>query len=298
MKKRPDWLDERIRLGEVPPHLADDALARTHEPDFEPAQAELEESNRQILSQLPPDRFAAEVERRRASNARAEAARRRISGPARAAWGSVALAGLAGLFFVLPIHLPTNTTESVTEGRNPPQPRSTGDVLRDAASSPAAVPSPPGPTSVVTATGIPAIAGDAGWRAKGTVGLVVQAQTPSGLVPMTDSGRCAPGTRLWLSVPESLAWAAVYSLDERGPMAQHWPLAGDSAQPLPQGSLPRSWELDDTPGKETFVLVWSDKPFVLHAVRRAILVDRLHPKAGSGLRWDVVQVARTPPGER
>lgn len=287
MKTHPDRLDERIRLGEVPPHLADMALARRGEPDFEAAQAALEESDRRILSMIPPDRFAAEVARRREGRRNIEAARRNLSPSAKAAWGSVAIACLAGLVFVVP------------GSRDVPAPRhAPSEPAPNAVPSPAPA-EPPAPDLVSANHAAPprtASAEGKDWRTKGETTLVLQSLSGGAPVALTDSDTCPPGTRLRLSVPDSLPWAAVYSIDSRGQMAQHWPLEGDSAKPLPQGALPRSWELDDAPGKETFVLAWSEKPFQLDRLRKSIFLDRSHPKVGAALHVKVVQVAR--PGSR
>lgn len=289
MKKTPDWLDERIRLGEIPPHFAALAEARSRETDFERSQVELEESDRQILSHLPPDRFAAEVARRRAGRERIAAAKASAPGPSKAVWGSVALACLAGFVFVVPRiplgpDLPPAPLRQNPSGNAPRETAPTGNSAALPTTPPAAPAT--GPSAHPTA-----------WRTKGEVALVLQREVDGVLVPVTETDVHAAGTRLRLSVSDSLAWAAVFSIDSRGDMAQHWPLDGDSARPL-AGMLPRSWELDDAPGKETFVLAWSETPFALGALRKAVFLDRVHPKVGSKLQVRVVQVARTEPPAR
>jgi hypothetical protein len=290
MKKSTDWLDERIHLGEVPSRLSGPAFERRQDVGFEPAQAALEESDRQILSQIPPDRFAAEVERRRRGRKNLASAGRSLSKPAKGLWGSVAIAGLAGLIFLSPNHI-VMRMENPAGSRPIPSGTSRGEPI--SSESVAGGRLGGGPASSISMQ--PDAPTDKDWRSKGEVDLILQTEKDGSLQPVTGSGTYAPGTRLRLSIPDSLPWAAVYSIDTRGEMAQHWPLAGDTARPLRQGMLPRSWELDDTPGKETFVLVWSDKPFHLEWLRKAIFVDRVHPRVGSGLRVKVVQVSRPEP---
>jgi len=68
-RRLPDWLAERAALGEAPDVVLDPAR-----------RADLEASNRAILDALPPERVAAEVERRHrvhAARAAAAASRRR-----------------------------------------------------------------------------------------------------------------------------------------------------------------------------------------------------------------------------
>lgn len=292
MKKTPDWLDERIRLGEIPPHFAGLAAARSREAGFELSQVELEDSDRQILSQLPPDRFAAEVARRRAGRERIAAAKAPAPSPSKAAWGSVALACLAGFVFVAP-RIPLGPDLPPAPSRQDPSGTAPRGTAPAAASTdlPAAPPAPVEPS--VAETSGPA----RDWRTKGEVSLFLQREVDGVLVPVTESDVHAPGTRLRLSVSDSLAWAAVFSIDSRGAMAQHWPLDGDSARPL-AGMLPRSWELDDAPGKETFVLAWSETPFALEKLRKAVFLDRVHPKVGSKMQVRVVQIARPEPRAR
>jgi anti-sigma factor RsiW len=63
--RTPDWLLERIALGELPPEELAAARARlAQEPDGEARLAALEAENRALLEQLPPSAVAREVERR------------------------------------------------------------------------------------------------------------------------------------------------------------------------------------------------------------------------------------------
>ena len=277
MSTRPDWLDERIRLQEIPAHLADQAQARIAEPGYQLTQEALSASNAQILSELPPERFAAEVRRRALGAERVERARR----PSKRwrGWGSMVLVSAIALFFLM-VPKPEQAP-AVAEAR-PGTPASAA-VLPTA---PSAVSAP-----TVVPTVAPTVATDPGWRSKGDADLVVQRQSPSGLLPVSALDTLVAGTRLQLSIARKLEWAAVLSLDSRGQLAQHWPLTGDSARALPQGALPRTWELDDAPGQETFVLVSASGPFGLQALRKAMFLHRA-TKLGSKYKVSVVKVRR------
>lgn len=287
MRGIPDWLDERIHLDEIPGHMFDAAKTRRDTSDFAATQAGLTKSDQDILASIPPDRFASEVHRRfqvrQAMKARARVGR----APSKATWGTLALAGLAGLFFLLPTSQILHRSPVQT-----PNWDSASSALPDPAPDPGLPPIPPVQTNSGSA-GQP-FAGPTApdWRSKGAPMLHLQQMMGNILVPVTDADTVLAGSILRLSVPDSLPWAAIFSIDSRGEMAQHWPMQGDSASPLRQGLLPRSWELDDSPGKETFVLVWSSRQFSLHQVRKAIFLNRVHPKIGPQMQLSVVQVAR------
>ena len=88
----PDWLLERVALGELPADALADARARlAREPDGAFRLARLEEDSRRALERHPPAAVAAEVERRRAHRARLEAARR------------PSLGGWQGVFLSVPV---------------------------------------------------------------------------------------------------------------------------------------------------------------------------------------------------
>lgn len=276
------WLDERIKLGEVATYLEADAAARRQEPDFRTKSEQLTESDRQILSELPPDRFASEVLRRAASAQRIERARNR--GPSRAAWGSAAMAACLALAFV------------VVRDPGVAPPPSDSPTVAESSGKPGDAPVPPPQVATTLPAATQSVQPDriaADWRTKGDIGLVLERETPDGLRPVTNSDTLSAGTRLRLSVPAALPWAAIYSIDSKGEMAQHWPLQGSRAEPLAQGALPRAWELDATSGRETFVLIRSEKPFGLENVRKAIFLNRAAPRLPKELHVSVVGVAKS-----
>jgi hypothetical protein len=67
-------------------------------------------------------------------------------------------------------------------------------------------------------------------------------------------------------------YGVVVSIDGRGRVTRHLPLAGDLAAVLETGApvpLPEAYRLDDAPGFERFFLVTADAPFSVELVVRA-----------------------------
>jgi hypothetical protein len=64
----------------------------------------------------------------------------------------------------------------------------------------------------------------------------------------------------------------VVSLDGKGAVTRHFPDGAETALPAGTASLPFSFELDDAPGFERFVLVTADAPIDVEAVLRAARV--------------------------
>ncbi len=68
-------------------------------------------------------------------------------------------------------------------------------------------------------------------------------------------------------------YGVVVSIDGRGRVTRHLPLAGDRAAVLKAGApvpLPEAYRLDDAPGFERFFLVTADTPFSVELVVRAV----------------------------
>jgi hypothetical protein len=78
-------------------------------------------------------------------------------------------------------------------------------------------------------------------------------------------------------------YGVILSVDGRGVVTRHLPVDGTQAAPLTPGTpvpLPQSYELDDAPGFERFVLVAADEPFAVAEVEGA--VRRQHDALGAG----------------
>jgi hypothetical protein len=78
-------------------------------------------------------------------------------------------------------------------------------------------------------------------------------------------------------------YGVILSVDGRGVVTRHLPVEGARAVPLTPGTpvaLPQSYELDDAPGFERFVLVAADEPFAVEQVERTL--RRQHEALGAG----------------
>ena len=113
-----------------------------------------------------------------------------------------------------------------------------------------------------------------GVRAKGNAqGLLIWRLKEAGPEALLDGQLAQAGDTLQLQahVPSG-AFAAIYSVDGRGHVTQHWPYPG-SGQQLEQveGALltvGRSYTLDDAPRFERFYLLVGDEPEALTAMER------------------------------
>jgi anti-sigma factor RsiW len=227
--RTPDWLLERIALGELPPEALAEARARlAREPGGEARLAALEAENERLLARLPPATVAREVQLRLA---REEAARR--APPSRPLLSALALVPvLAVLLLVLarpgepsgpPSEAPTLTEVTRVKGLSPRL-----GVYRQ------------GPAGAeALSEGALATAGD-------VVQLTyVAAGAPYGVILSLD-GR---GT-LTLHVPEAGGEAA-------------------RLEPSGTHALPRAYSLDDAPAFERFFFITSSHPFPLEEVLAA-----------------------------
>lgn len=232
--RTPDWLLERIALGELPPAELAAAKARLEqEPDGRERLARLEADTRETLERHTPVRVVAEVERRRLQVVRAEVASGRGESPWRRMLPALSLgvpvaASLAVLFAV-----------SHREPREEPP-----------------------PLSLLTES----------TRIKGDPRLTLHRQGATGPERLTSASRAKPGDVLQLGYHAGgRRYGAVLSLDGRGAVTLHLPESAAGSLELQSGpvSLPHAYELDDAPAFERFVLVTSDAPFDVNAVLEA-----------------------------
>lgn len=232
--RTPDWLLERIALGELPPaELAAARAQLAQEPDGEARLAALEDDNRAILEKLPPASVAREVESRAALVRRVEAAREGARPLRRFAPVAALVPALAAVALFVVIH----------PGRSIPG----GEA------------------------GTP---GAEGTRTKGLLPqLVVHRQGAAEPERLTDGAAAAAGDVVQLSyIAAGHAYGAILSVDGRGTVTLHAPESiGQSVSLEASGthSLPRAYELDDAPAFERFILITSDTPFALDEVLAA-----------------------------
>ncbi len=227
--RTPDWLLERIALGELPPAELAAARARlAEEPDGLARLAALEADTRATLERLPPARVAREVEARAASRPDAPRPFFRLS----PAWGLVP--ALAAVALVVLVARPAGqVSPGVAPGDSGEVTRIKGlapqlVIHRQAAARPERL-----------ADGAEAAAGD-----------VVQ-------VAYIAAGR-SHGVILSLDGYGAVTLHA----PEEGPRSM--PLAPSGTQ-----ALSRAYELDDAPHFERFIFVAADVPFEVEPVLAA-----------------------------
>ncbi|QSQ21163.1 ActD-like protein [Pyxidicoccus parkwayensis] len=232
--RTPDWLLERIALGELPPEELAAARARlAEEPDGLQRLAALEADSRATLERLPPARVVREVAAR-ASRKDAPSPSRRLA----PAWGLLvpALATVALFIIARP--------DSVEDEDTRPVRTVSGDSVE--------------PTRI---KGLPPQ-------------LLVSRQAAAGPERLTDGAPAAAGDVVQMQyVAAGRRHGVVLSVDGRGSVTLHAPEAGSptSAELSPSGThmLPGAYELDDAPRFERFFLVVSDEPFALEPVLAA-----------------------------
>jgi len=254
------WLDERIRLGEVPAGSEAKADARLNSPEGRAEQDRIALSDASILERLPPERMAGRI-RGRVAAARTE--------PQAPSWlgtlvGSripvyaAAVALLLGAVLLSPRILDTLLD---------PDPAPVARRIEPAPVPGATTADPPAPAQAAEERGrapvqvAAADAPDDGIRLRGAGSMELLVVAPDGTTkPAGDSA--AVGSVLRVVAPRA-ANAAVWSIDETGNIQRHWPIEGDSSASLPAGPLPRDWETDPSAGWERFVLVQGPEPFPL-----------------------------------
>jgi anti-sigma factor RsiW len=228
----PDWLLERVALGELPPDALADARARLErEPNGALRLARLEADSRRTLERHPPAAVATEVERRRASRARAEAARRSAPG------------GWQGLSLGVPV---------------------AASLLLLLLSTPRQLPAPP-PPSLPTWANAERIKGDPMLRVhRQGVGepelLADHARARRGDVLQLSY------------VAGGHPHGVLVSMDGRGVVSLHHPATLTGSTTLTSGeavALGHAYELDDAPDFERFVLVTSPRPLDVAGVLEA-----------------------------
>lgn len=114
---------------------------------------------------------------------------------------------------------------------------------------------------------------DTGIRSKGAPALHVFRVTDAGAQKLDPEMSAHAGDRLQVSyVAADARYGMVLSIDGRGTVTVHLPLAGAEAAPLSKEgdtTLGSSYALDDAPAYERFFLVTSDQPFPVSAVTAA-----------------------------
>lgn len=112
-------------------------------------------------------------------------------------------------------------------------------------------------------------------RFKGTEPeLMIYRKTDTGSERLEDGALAGEGDLLLVQyIPAGRQYGAIVSVDGRGKVTRHLPVAGKKAAKLEKGGpvpLDYSYELDDAPSRERFYFITSDEPFELNTVIGAI----------------------------
>lgn len=244
----PDWLLERIALGELPPDELAAARARLEqEPGGLERLAALEADSRATLERLPPERVAREVDTRFRRGAPARKA------PARSPWLTSAM-GLVPVLAALALFVIAQ-----------PDSGSLGSAGSD----------PTGPLAGLDPEPT---------RSKGlTPRLEVHRQRAQADELLAEGASAVAGDVVQLAyVAAGRTHGVILSVDGRGSVTRHAPEHGAEAATLaPSGThrLSGAYELDDAPRFERFFLVTSDRPFAVEPVLEAARVLAASPDA-------------------
>ena len=146
-----------------------------------------------------------------------------------------------------------------------------------------------------TAPGVAPPINDDGVRVKGSPTLLIHKVDAAGVTTRLDAGGAvAEGDRLQLSVTRATGLhAVVVSLDGRGQVTLHFPQGGGDGAIRAEGgapfSLPHSYELDDAPHFERFILITAPAPLDAAAV-----LDRTRRLAADPLKRELAPIPGLP----
>jgi len=290
MKHDQDWLLERIRLGEVPPHLKARAEEALRDPACQARLQALEEADALDRARHPASAEVAEIRRIAAAQARTEEALARARRKRRWAVGVPATA-LALCLAAIPWNRDTaRQTQAVSESAPATKPLEPAAGTRTP-SDPKPAPLPAtrladGTAPVVrpdaeTGTGSQTtnilegqVASVSGVRSKGEpLMLLVHRRTQGHAQRLFDGDSIHPGDMLQLSLKaEQPQYVWILSRDASGEITTHLPESGPQAARIDTGlhALPHAWELDASHGFERFWVVWSSNPFALKDLERRL----------------------------
>jgi hypothetical protein len=112
--------------------------------------------------------------------------------------------------------------------------------------------------------------------------LVVYRRGRAGTERLADGARAASGDLVQLATANGGGtWGVLLSIDGAGRVTLHWPERGGQAASLAAAELrvPSSYELDDAPAFERFLLVSADRPFDVGSVVAAARTLAARPEA-------------------
>jgi hypothetical protein len=238
--KTPRWLVERLALGELDPADAAEIRRRLEAAGRPPDEVLAAlEASNREILSAHPAATVAAAVRRRAAAA--------APAPVRARWRGILVGAplaAAGLALALLVLGPSST--------------------------------PPSPAGGLEETRIK------GPSVPGAPRLVVYRQGRAGTERLADGARAARGDLVQLATANGGGtWGVLLSIDGAGRVTLHWPERGGQAASLAAAELrvPSSYELDDAPAFERFLLVSADRPFDVGSVVAAARTLAARPEA-------------------
>jgi hypothetical protein len=247
--RTPDWMIERLALGELDPATAAGVRQRLVDEGRSPEAeiAALAVSNREILADHPAAGIAAAVNGRLAS-----AGTRNRAGGRRPLWlfagGPLALAGAAALLLIV--------------GRQPP--------------------------STTGGDGEKLALEDTGIKGTTSLHVYRHGRQGDERLPDGARAARGDLLQLAYRAGDGARFGVLLSIDGAGHVTMHWPdaNAGDAATLSAKGEvrLPAAYELDDAPAFERFFLITAAEPFSTASVVGAARVLAAQPTAARGQR--------------
>ncbi|MCO4763260.1 MAG: ActD-like protein [Myxococcales bacterium] len=240
----PDLLLEQVHLGELPERQADEVRTRLDVEPGGPARlAALATGDKALFDRVPPAQFIAEVQRRQhlAAVQQQQQQQQQQSTPK---WG-----WLAG-----PMVLATAVLLFVARPDGP---------------SPSHVEPALGPATTMTERA----KGHVSTATTGAVDLWLFRKRGDAVERMAQGAEARSGQRVQLGYhAHRTGYVAIVSMDGRGAVTRHLPVEGAAALKVSAGPgvmLDHSYELDDAPAYERFILVSSTAPFSVTDIERA-----------------------------
>jgi hypothetical protein len=233
----PQWLLERLAAQDLSRFEADELRSQLAANDELDRLEAIEASNRAILSDHPPERAAAEIQRRMlAEPGSASSAERR-----RWIFALPSLAAVAALMAVFVLPSRVEPEHLGPQGSGGARPAAQAEPVRIKGLEPR---------------------------------LLIYKKTAAGPARLETSARVSPGDVVQVAyVAASRRYGVVASVDSAGTVTLHLPETAGTALPLARDgeiALPHSFELDAVPGVERFVFVTGDKPFTTADVVAAL----------------------------
>jgi hypothetical protein len=224
--RAPDWLLERLAVGELPAAKADDLRARLKEHGENERLSALAESNASILAVLPADGVVAEVRRRAAAQTSPRPSRNRFL---RSWWAlSMTTACATGIAMILALqHEDSGKNVGAVLPQGPEQIRYKGDPK-------------------------PAV-------------LRIYRKTREGTELLGPEARLHKGDQLQIRyLAAGKHFGVIASVDALGTVTFHLPETPGPAVALEregERALAHAYELDASPGFERFFFITSEEPF-------------------------------------